>query len=272
MDTEEFSASAILKNVRTRSIGRDILFYDECTSTQDMVREALQKGAAHGITAVTDLQTKGKGRRGRRWETLKGTTIAMSIGLIKGTGIDIPDASLPAVALVSAMAVAKAIEALTFTKPYIKWPNDIVINKKKISGILLENFIEPDGRQFVIIGIGINTSESHFPDEIKDTASSILSETGLRVDRSMLVAEVLLGLDKYLSIYEKTADMSELVSEYDSYLINKETEVRVLDPVKEYTGIALGIDKKGALLVESEGEIKEVDSGEVSVRGVYGYV
>ena len=125
----------------------------------------------------------------------------------------------------------------------------------------------------MIVGIGINVNMDGFPGELGKTATSLKLELGRGVKRSPLVAAVMNAFEKYYALFETAGDLSGLVDTYNLWSANTGRQVRVLDPAGEYQGEALGIDSQGALLVKcSEGEVKSVISGEVSVRGVYGYV
>ena len=127
--------------------------------------------------------------------------------------------------------------------------------------------------QYVVIGTGINVNIREFPDEIKDMATSICLETGEKVMRAPLVAKSMEHFEKYYDKFLQTMDLSLLQDEYNELLVNLDKEVRVLDPQGTYEGIARGIDEKGQLLVERpDGRIEKVYAGEVSVRGMYGYV
>ena len=155
----------------------------------------------------------------------------------------------------------------------IKWPNDAVVNGKKICGILTEMSTEEDTIRYVVVGIGINVNAREFPEEIRDKATSLKMELGRSVKRSEVIQAVAESFEEYYAVYEKTCDMSRLQAAYNEMLANMDKEVCVLDPRGEYRGKALGIDEEGCLLVEKEnGELIHVLSGEVSVRGIYGYV
>ena len=129
-----------------------------------------------------------------------------------------------------------------------------------------------DGIKYIISGMGINVNNKEFPDDIKDMASSLLLETGILADRSNLIAAVIYHFYKNMNIFLKTGDMSGLKENYENHLVNIGKDVKILDPKGIYQGIALGIDETGALIVNTEGKIKRIISGEVSVRGLYGYV
>ena len=128
------------------------------------------------------------------------------------------------------------------------------------------------GIDSVIVGIGINVHQKHFPEEIKAMATSLDLETGRYCPRSSLIENIVRYFEMYYEKYLQTGDFTLLKQEYESYLANKESQVKVLDPIGEYEGTAKGITPKGELIVDTERGLRYVDSGEVSVRGIYGYV
>ena len=172
-----------------------------------------------------------------------------------------------------AIAVAEGIQEVTGLETKIKWPNDIVVNGRKICGILTEMSTEIDYINHVVIGVGINVNQDTFPDDIKATASSLKLELGKSVKRSELIAAVMKSFEKCYEIFIETEDLSGLQELYNSMLVNRDQEVKVLEPGNEYKAHAIGINQTGELIVRTpDGKEKEIYAGEVSVRGVYGYV
>lgn len=172
------------------------------------------------------------------------------------------------------MAVADGILEATGLEVGIKWPNDIVLAGKKVCGILTEMSAEPDYINHVVVGIGINANLAEFPEELQERATSLFLEKGERISRAAVIAGVWKAFEQYYDRFLQTADLSLLKEAYESRLLNRNETVCVLDPGGEWRGMARGIDRHGRLLVESDDGrgTKAVDSGEVSVRGVYGYV
>ena len=245
--------------------------FDVIDSTNKKAKELAQQGCEHGTLVTADAQEAGVGRRGRSWSSEKGTGIYMSMVIRP----QIETASVSMLTLVAALAVAKALEQMGIYEkqtPCIKWPNDLVLHKKKICGILTELTLAGTSIDYVIIGIGINVSNQMFPEEIKHTASSILLETGQDIDRESLIVGVWDCFAAYYELFLHTQDFSRLKEEYEMYLVNKHQNVSVLDPTGTYEGTAIGITKKGELIVDTGTEQRLVSSGEVSVRGIYGYV
>jgi BirA family biotin operon repressor/biotin-[acetyl-CoA-carboxylase] ligase len=175
--------------------------------------------------------------------------------------------------LVAALAVAKAITSVTGEEALIKWPNDIVVNGKKVCGILTEMNAQFDYINHIVVGIGINVHNESFPEEISQMASSLMIEAGgKRFHRAQIIAETMSYFEQYYDTFLKTQDLSALVREYDELLVNRNKSVRVLDPKEPFDGKAMGITPKGELIVDTWESRKLVSSGEVSVRGIYGYV
>ena len=243
--------------------------FETIDSTNKKAGLLAREGAPHGTLVTADVQEAGVGRRGRSWSSEKDAGIYMS--MVLRPEIDTNHASM--LTLVAAMAVQKAMEQMCETEvPMIKWPNDIVLNKKKVCGILTELSLVGADIEFVIIGIGINVNNKAFPEEISETASSLFLELGREIDRELLITKVWDHFKGYYEQFIKTKDISLFQEEYEKVLVNKEENVRVLDPLGEYTGVAKGVTSTGELIVDTEGERTLVSGGEVSVRGIYGYV
>lgn len=263
--------------MHTRWAGKNIVYYDATDSTNLRIRELGDAGAPHGTLAVADRQTAGRGRRGRSWESPPGSSIYMSILLRP----DIPPDRAPMLTLVMALSVAEGICQCMQTGGnsgnslaiQIKWPNDIIINGKKLAGILTEMSSQVDYINHVTVGVGINVNRTEFPEEIRETASSLCLECGHTVKRAPLIAAVMERLEENYDIFLRTLDLSGLMERYSALLVNRDREVTVLGAKEQYRAHALGINNTGELIVRREdGSIEEIFAGEVSVRGVYGYV
>lgn len=259
----------LLSRRRTAWIGERLECFEVIGSTNTTAMQMAEEGAPHGTLVVADRQDKGKGRRGRGWVLPAGVAIAMSIVLKPET---LYPGNAPMLTLVSALAVVRAIREQTGIEAMIKWPNDIVIDGKKVCGILTEMSTQMDYINHIVVGIGINVHNAGFPEELCERATSLFLVSGRHYNRAELTEAVCEHFEHYYEIFMRTEDMGALVEEYDSYLANRGKRVRVLDPKGAYDGLAGGISERGELLVETETGLKRVDSGEVSVRGIYGYV
>lgn len=262
--------AAELKSIwKPKWVGCEILYFDSIDSTNTKAQELAEKGYPSGTLVVADKQVAGKGRRGRNWESPSGCGIFMTLMLKP----DINPNNASMLTLVSALAVAKALSDITGKDAKIKWPNDIVVDGKKVCGILTEMSAQFDYINNIVIGIGINVNNSSFPEEISATASSLrLLSGGKKYRRAEIIEKIMEYFEKYYAIFLETEDLSALVSEYDAMLVNMQKQVKVLDPKEPFEGKAMGITKKGELIVDTWESRKLVSSGEVSVRGIYGYV
>lgn len=262
------TSEAILSKMQTKYMGRRVVSYDEVTSTNTVAKQLADEGAEEGTLVVSDKQNQGKGRRGRYWESEKGTGVFMTV-VLKPKMKPVYASMLT---LVAALALNDAIIDLTGLESKIKWPNDIVINKKKVSGILTELSAEVDYINYVVVGIGVNVNRKDFPEELKDKATSLELESGKSISRAQLIAKTMEYLEGYYERFLKTHDLSDLKEAYSKVLINTDQVVRIITDGDSYTGIARGITDEGHLIVEKDNhERVEVYSGEVSVRGLYSY-
>ncbi len=269
-----YSESEIASRLQTKWAGRRLVFFESTGSTNPDAKRFAEEGAPHGTTVVADRQTAGRGRRGRSWESPAGRSIYFT-SIVRPAFV--PDkASM--ITLVMALSVAEAIQEVTGLPTGIKWPNDIVVNGKKVVGILTEMSMTPEMNeiQFLVAGVGVNVNQEsleEFPEELRGTATSLKIESGRQFNRAALLAEILARFEESYETFERTVDLSGLRARYESRLVGRNAVVRVLDPAGEYTGISRGITETGELIVEKEsGERTLVYAGEVSVRGLYGYV
>ena len=264
---EGMYAREIENALSTKWAGHPVFFAREIDSTNLWAqREALQ-GAGHGLLTLADYQSAGRGSRGRSWEEKPGKGIMMSILL---RPCFTPDRG-SMLTLVMGMAVAKATQELGMMVS-IKWPNDVVVSKKKVCGILTEMRLQGNQIQDVVVGVGINVNVEVFPQELEDKATSFYLETGQRFDRVRVIDSVMKAFEEYYELFEEEGNLSLLKESYEAMLVNKGAPVKVLEKVP-YEGIAQGIDEWGRLLVEREdGTLVKVNAGEVSVRGLYSYV
>lgn len=270
MAAPDLMTEAEIKSLmHTDWVAKEVLYFDTIDSTNTKAQELAEKGYPSGTLVVADKQESGKGRRGRSWVSPSGTGIFMTL-MIKP---DINPNNASMLTLVAALAVAKAITSVTGEEALIKWPNDIVINGKKVCGILTEMNAQFDYINHIVVGIGINVHNESFPEEISQMASSLMIEAGgKRFHRAQIIAETMSYFEQYYDTFLKTQDLSALVREYDKLLVNRNKSVRVLDPKEPFDGKAMGITSKGELIVDTWESRKLVSSGEVSVRGIYGYV
>lgn len=247
----------------------NLIYLDETDSTNIQAGILARQGAPSGTVVLAESQTAGRGRRGRAWESPKESAIYMS--LLVRPRIQPEHASM--LTLVMGLSVVEGIRETEQIETQIKWPNDVVLNKKKIAGILTEMSMDGGEIAHVIIGVGVNVNTPEFPPELEDKATSFVKAVGRRVDRKRLTEAILQCFDKNYELFLKTEDFTGLKERYEKVLVNRNQPVRVLEPGNEYSGIAVGVNDRGELLVAKEdGSIQQVYAGEVSVRGLYSYV
>ena len=269
-----YSQSEIASRLHTKWAGRNLHFFESTGSTNPDAKRFAEEGEPHGTTVVADRQTAGRGRRGRSWESPAGKSVYFTIVVRPHFSPD--KASM--ITLVMALAVAEAISEVTGLEAGIKWPNDIVVNGKKVVGILTELSMTPEMNetQFLVAGVGVNVNQDsaeEFPEEIRNTATSLKMEAGCSFARAVLLERILAWFEEVYDAFEQTLDLSGLKERYENRLVGRDAVVRVLDPAGEYNGISRGINETGELIVEKEdgsGTVL-VYAGEVSVRGLYGY-
>ena len=243
--------------------------YPVLDSTNEEAKRLLSQGFGHGTVVEALEQTKGKGRKGRTWFSKKGEGLYFTL-IVEPQETGEMAAGLT---LVMAIAVCRALEEIIpFDRIQIKWPNDLIINRKKVCGILAELILEGSQIQGAILGVGINLLQETFEEELKTKATSLYLETGQVPDVAAFKEALEHYWMEYYEKYRENKTLEFLREEYQKRLVNLGQTVRVLDPQGEYEGIARGITKEGYLIVDTEGQIQHVSSGEVSVRGVYGYV
>lgn len=254
--------------LETEWAGHPVVYEEEQESTNQTAKMLAEQGASHGMLVVAERQVSGRGRRGRPWHSPKGSGIWMSILLRP----QIHPMSASMLTLVAAMAVYDAISSRV-EGCAIKWPNDIVINGRKVCGILTEMSSELDNIHYVVIGIGVNVNTDDFPEDIAAVAASMHVITGEYYKRAEIIADVWKSFEKYYDQFLQTENLSLMVESYNQRLVNMGRKVYIEERGSQYEGTACGIDSEGALLVEkTDGTRTAVISGEVSVRGVLGYV
>jgi BirA family biotin operon repressor/biotin-[acetyl-CoA-carboxylase] ligase len=255
--------------IDTEWAGQTIYYFDQIDSTNIRAKQLGEEGVPHGTLIVAGQQNAGRGRRGRTWESPPGVSIYMSIVLRP----EMAPVKAPMLTLVMALSAADSLKECTGLDVQIKWPNDIVLNGKKLAGILTEMSTEMDYINHVVIGVGINVNTGQLPEELEEKATSLRLETGRIIRRSEIIASIMKEFEGNYQLFIETQGLRQMQEKYNSLLINREKEVRILGVKEEYAAYALGINEKGELLVRRDnGEIEAILAGEVSVRGVYGYI
>ena len=243
---------------------RDVRWLAETDSTQRVARELARDGAAEGTVVIAEAQSAGRGRLGRTWHSPRGVNLYCSIVLRPA----LPPAAVPQVALVAGVAVAAALAETAGCTPRIKWPNDVLVDGRKVAGALTEMEAEVERVQHVILGIGVNlnAAQSAFPPELRDRATSLFLATGRKVDRAAVTGRLLAALEaRYGRFLE--GGFEAVRPEWESYSCLTGTDVRVASPDGEVAGRVLGLDADGALRVaRPDGTSTRIIAGEVTLR------
>ena len=273
-DSDVLNSFEISEELKTKVLGRNIIYLDKIDSTNNYAKRIALEGCEEGTLVVADYQTNGRGRLGRGWSSPNKKGIWMSLVLRP----NIPFEEVQMITLAASVAVVQALYDIAQIKAGIKWPNDIIINGKKVCGILVEMNMEIESINFLVLGIGVNVNQQKedFPEELLDKATSLkmyLETLGMQkiLKRSELIAAILL---KFEEIYDKVkcGDFEYVISEWRKYSVTLGKEVSIIYKNQQFRGVAQDITKDGKLIVKCEdGTVKEVFSGEVSIRGLLGY-
>ena len=262
---KQVTAQEIRTGLKTAWAGRQIICLDSVDSTNHYARGIAAQGAAHGTLVTAAVQTAGRGRRGRSWISPQGDGIFMTL-IVRP---DVPPSQIASLSLLTALAAARAIRRETGLEAKIKWPNDIVVSGRKVCGMLLEMDADAQRVHSVAAGIGINVHQQAFDEEIAHTASSLDLLSGKRQSRAAIVRAF---LEEFEKAYEQESP-GEIMRAYRAHSATIAQRVQVIAPDRTFTGTAGDITDSGSLLVTDEGgEVHEVLAGDVSVRGIMGYV
>ncbi|MDD4334314.1 MAG: biotin--[acetyl-CoA-carboxylase] ligase [Desulfotomaculaceae bacterium] len=254
----------ILDGLSTRFLGRKIYYFDTLSTTNDKAKELARLGAPEGTLVVTEEQAGGKGRLGRRWFTPKYKGILFS--LILCPPVMPPEANQAT--MLAAVAVASAIKKETGIKAGIKWPNDLLVESKKICGILTELSAEMERINYLVAGIGINVNQDviDFPEELRESAASLKNELKRKIDRVKLIQTTLAEFERWYGIWLEQG-FAPVLARWKELSVSLNCPVRISTLNHSWDGWAEDVDGDGALLLRLPGgELKRVISGEVSLR------
>lgn len=260
---EKITADEIRLGLKTKFIGKNI-HYEECVeSTQKIAHRFAYEDVAEGTVIIAEEQRSGRGRMDRKWHSPKYTGIWMS--LILRPNIPLPKA--PQLTLLAAVAIVQAIEELTDLTPEIKWPNDILINGKKVTGILTELQAEADRINSIIIGIGMNVNQvaEDFPDELENIATSLRIEQGKKISRAEMIRGIFNNLEKLYLLYLADGFLPIKLL-WESYAVSIGREITARTLMQTIVGKALGITDEGVLKIEDKhGVTHHVYSADIEV-------
>lgn len=257
----------IRTGMRCTRLGGQLTILQSTTSTNDALRAAAYEGAPEGAVIIADTQTSGKGRLGRSFYSPQRNGVYMSL-LLRPR---LPFAQIHMLTMLAAVCVCEAVNTVTGLTPQIKWVNDVLLDGRKLCGILSEAAVEGESGEvsFVVVGIGVNVGGTEgFPALQNNTACALREYTKKQFSRCDIIAEILNNFEKYYFPYIKTQDNSEFLRTYRDALCFLGSDVTVTQGETQYTATVEGLTDGGALLVRTgDGALRELCSGEVSVRG-----
>ncbi|HCC35959.1 MAG TPA: biotin--[acetyl-CoA-carboxylase] ligase, partial [Ruminococcaceae bacterium] len=234
--------------LQTRRVGKKIYWFESVDSTNERAKK-MSVSAPDGAVFIAEEQTAGKGRIGKSWVSEKGAGIWLSV-LLKP---DCQPRDMSLISLVAGVAVCEGIEKATGLAAGVKWPNDVLIQNKKVCGILPEMSAEFEKIHHVVLGIGINIKKSSFPAEFSSHAACLSELRGEKIDRKRVAAQVLGCLDDAYDRYIEAGDHTGLLREFRSRCVTMGHEIRAVSNGKTTLGKAVGVDNTGALIVETAG-------------------
>lgn len=259
------SVSVIESGLKTKILAKNIFCYDSIDSTNEEAKRQAVSGAPNGSLFIAEQQLGGKGRLGRVWVSPPGTGLWFSV-LIRSSLVPL---QVTNITLLAGLAVCRAIRNSTGCPAMIKWPNDVVIGSRKVCGILTEMAAEVDRIEYVIVGIGINVNNASFPDDLLIKATSLRMESGMPLQRVGLLQEVLRVFETLL--VECKTDSNALLAEYKESCVSLNHKVNFTRNNQKLTATAVDISLEGELIVQcDDGSMIQINSGEVTVQGIYG--
>lgn len=256
----------IAYNLKSEFIGNNIIHFDTIDSTNNYAKK-IANDMEDGTVIISEEQTKGRGRMGRKWYSRKGDGIWLSI-ILKP---DINPYDCPFITLIAGASIVESLNKLG-VKSNIKWPNDIIVNNKKICGVLTELAAEIDKVNYVVLGIGMNVKTLDFDEDIENIATSLYKEE-YKLSRVDIVSEILMEFENLYTDYINNKDRKEVLNICKKYSAILNKNIYLLKNGEKTKARCIDINEDGNLIVQLEdNSIKEIISGEVSIRGEEGYV
>lgn len=259
MTTARLEAQAIQQGLDTKIVGRRVVSVLKTSSTMDLARREAEAGAIEGTVVLAEEQTAGRGRFQRRWVSPAGLNLYFSVVLRPALH------ELRRMNMAATLAVVRAIQAAAGLEPTVKWPNDVRLSGKKVSGILIEDLIQEERVRYAIVGIGLNVNlDPTLYHEIADIATSLMKERGEPVSRLLVLRALLREMD---GLYVKLRRGESLLEEWTACLETLNRHVRVHGGGRDEEGVATGVDEEGNLLLRRpDGSIVTVIAGEVTLQ------
>lgn len=250
------------KGLKTHRFGSKIYSFDSIDSTNNCAKAIAACGATEGTVIIAEQQTAGKGRMGRPWQANPNENLTFSIVLRPQGSAD----AMNLLPLYVAVGVAEAIERTTGIQVECKWPNDLLINSKKVAGILIEGSLKQNALEYAVVGVGLNVNQKTFSGELEQKATSLYLASGKEIDRSVLFREILRSLEgRYRDA--SSGGFTSVLPEWLSRcrMINQEISVSLHGQV--LSGVVKGLNNEGALILQANGTEKTLFAGDVTIIG-----
>lgn len=258
VEKDEFFPKKVKKNLKTKVLGKKFYYFEEVDSTNHIAKELAKEGVTEGTVVISETQKTGRGRLDRKWISPSG---GLWFSIILRPKVSLKKA--PLVTLLTGVAVAKVIRQMGLDAK-IKWPNDVLINKKKVCGILTEIGTGLNAIEYIIVGIGINVNIdcALFPVEFKEKTTSLKEELNTNISRVDLMKSFLMELEHFYDLFNNQK-FDRLLSEWKSLSETLFKNVRISTPTEEIEGKAIDINSDGSLILElSDGSIKTILAGD----------
>ncbi len=260
--TRNIIPEEVFLGLDTELIGKNISFFTELNSTNEKAKKLAWEGAEAGTVIIADKQVAGKGRLGREWFSPPGTGLWFSIILRP----DFSPERAPFLTIIASLAVAEALGDCNL-KPRIKWPNDILLNGKKVCGILSELVADLGEINYAIVGIGLNVNQNQFSEQLKEKATSLKIITAQRVDRVKLLQNILSSFEKFYQLLLRGED-NKILELWKDQLNILDTSIVINSNGKTYHGTVVDISSRGELMIRNEeNEIMSFWAGDASLSG-----
>lgn len=260
----EMVVNRLQEGLRTKRLGQSVVFSREVDSTNEWAKELAVCGACEGTVVVAETQTRGRGRLGREWFSPTG---GLWFSLILRP--ELHPAEAVKLTFVAGLAVAKVLREVFGLGAETKWPNDVLVNGRKICGILTETSITGEVVDFVVVGVGVNANldvNKVFPESLRKAATSLENELGRKVEVEGLFRDLLERLENLYELFMREG-FNPILREWKSYAGFLGQQVEVTSPAERLTGLALDVDHEGALILRLEdGATRRVFVGDVSLR------
>lgn len=260
---DQLSQAILSRALAPGRFGRPIYYFTVIDSTNEAVRRLAGEGAGEGAAVVGDVQLQGRGRRGRQWLSRPGEGLCLSLLLRP----ELPPARTAGVTILAAVAAARAIEDVAELRPGLKWPNDLLLEGRKVGGILAETGRDRDGKGCLVLGIGINVNGQDFPSSLRGIATSLRIAGGREIGRAELASALLSRLEELYRDFHPGGDLSRALPLYRRRSVTLGRRVKARGPAGEISGIAVGIAEGGGLRLQLDnGGETVIASGEVTLR------